>query len=203
MQQIFNQELRFKDDNGGEFPEWQEMRLSDVLSLPLKEKPKTIDRNRLLTVKLHLKGVFKNDNTESLSLGANYFIRRKGQFIYGKQNLFNGAFAIVPDEFDGFLSSGDVPALDINGTKVYPSYLLLFMGRATYYNELEVIASGSGSKRIHESTLMDIIIEFPSLPEQQKIASFLTAIDNKIAQANQQLEHTQTFKKGLLQQMFV
>lgn len=84
-----------------------------------KIKSRNIDKSRLLTVKLHLKGVSQNDNTNTLSLGAtNYFIRKKGQFIYGKQNLFNGAFGIIPDEFDGFLSSGDVPALDINHSKL-------------------------------------------------------------------------------------
>ncbi len=46
-------------------------------------------------------------------------------------------------------------------------------------------------------------ILLPSKPEQEKIACFLSAIDEKINQLNQQLEKTQAFKKGLLQQMFV
>ena len=43
----------------------------------------------------------------------------------------------------------------------------------------------------------------PSKPEQQKIADFLSAIDEKINLVNQQLEKTKEYKKGLLQQMFV
>ena len=49
----------------------------------------------------------------------------------------------------------------------------------------------------------EIKLPFPSLKEQQKIANYLTALDEKLAQVNTQIEKTKTFKKGLLQQMFV
>ncbi|MCP4428972.1 MAG: restriction endonuclease subunit S, partial [Chloroflexi bacterium] len=45
--------------------------------------------------------------------------------------------------------------------------------------------------------------EFPTIQEQKKIADFLTAIDNKITAVDQQIAQIETFKKGLLQQMFV
>jgi type I restriction enzyme S subunit len=174
------------------------------MSIPEKTKAQNIDKNKLLTVKLHLKGVLKNDNTDTLSFGAtNYFIRKKGQFIYGKQNLFNGAFDIIPDEFDGFLSSGDVPTLEINNSKINSSFLLYLMGRKEFYKPLEDFATGSGSKRIHEKTLLGIKIPFPSLPEQTKIANFLSSIDSKIDIENQLLQKLEEQKKFLLQNMFV
>jgi type I restriction enzyme S subunit len=46
-------------------------------------------------------------------------------------------------------------------------------------------------------------ILYPCLAEQTKIASFLTAIDQKIDNVTEQIDHAKTWKKGLLQQMFV
>jgi type I restriction enzyme S subunit len=43
----------------------------------------------------------------------------------------------------------------------------------------------------------------PGCAEQTKIANFLAALDGKIDSVSQQITHTQTFKRGLLQQMFV
>ncbi|MCM4150019.1 restriction endonuclease subunit S [Arenibacter sp. N53] len=204
MQRLFSGKLRFKDDEGKEYPVWEEKKLGEVMQIPKKVKPKNFDINKLLTVKLHTKGLFKNNNTESLKLGATiYFVRKKGQFIYGKQNLFNGAFGIIPDKFDGFCSSGDIPSIEFKQKKVIPKFVLLFLSRKNYYSKLENIASGSGSKRIHENTFLEVEINFPCIEEQQKISNYLSAIDTKIESVNQQITQTQTFKKGLLQQMFV
>ncbi len=204
MQKLFSQELRFKDENGNDFPEWEVKKLGEVLSIPEKIKPEKIEKNKLLTVKLHLKGLFKNGSTEGLSIGStNYFVRKKGQFIYGKQNLFNGAFGIVSEEFDGFLTSGDVPALDIDYSKLNSMFLLSFLGREIFYKKLEEIASGSGSKRIHENIFLNVEIPIPCLAEQTAIANFLYALDEKINQTQTQIEKMEVWKKGLLQKMFM
>ncbi|HPZ25626.1 MAG TPA: restriction endonuclease subunit S, partial [Kaistella sp.] len=71
------------------------------------------------------------------------------------------------------------------------------------YQPLEDFATGSGSKRIHEKTLLGIKIPFPSLPEQTKIANFLSAIDSKIDIESQLLQKLEEQKKFLLQNMFV
>ncbi|MGO2357351.1 MAG: restriction endonuclease subunit S [Mesonia sp.] len=211
-QKIFKQEIRFKpaqsgaegDDNGKAFPEWEKKKMRNFLSIPTKIHPDKIDPSKIMTVKLHLNGVHLNERTDGLKIGSTKYIKRKkGQFIYGKQNLFNGAFGIIPVEFDGFLSSGDVPSLDIDNSKIIAAFFYFYLSRKSFYRRLESLSSGSGSKRIHEKTLLKLDIELPSLEEQQKIANFLSAIDQRINLVTQQLTQTKTYKKGLLQQMFV
>ncbi|MBD09780.1 MAG: type I restriction endonuclease subunit S, partial [Flavobacteriaceae bacterium] len=66
--------------------------------------------------------------------------------------------------------------------------------------KLEGIRDG---KMISYKYFSEIKLPFPSKQEQQKIANYLSAIDSKIETVTQQIEATQQFKKGLLQQMFV
>ncbi len=66
-------------------------------------------------------------------------------------------------------------------------------------NTLKVLQS----KDLTMSDLKSIPITIPSLKEQQKIATFLISVDKKIDTVSTQIAHTQQFKKGLLQQMFV
>ncbi len=80
-----------------------------------------------------------------MSLGSSYYIRNKSEFIYDKQNFLNGAFGKVLDEFDGYVSSSDVPSLKINTKKVNPKYLISFFSRKNYYKKFEALASGTGS----------------------------------------------------------
>lgn len=204
MQAIFSQTIRFKDKHDKVFSEWREMKLSYFLSLPNKKKVIDIHKNKILTVKLHRKGIFVSTNTSSLKIGATtYYQRNAGEFIYGKQNLFNGALGLVPNELDGYLSSSDIPSLIINISKISPQFLMAYVGRKTYYKKLESVASGSGSKRIPEKTLLDQSINVPCLQEQQKIANLLSSLDDRIDLTTKELEQAKQFKKGLIQQMFV
>lgn len=204
-QRIFSQERRFKDDDGNAYPDWEQKKLGEVLSLPIKERVvgNDIDINKLITVRLHMKGVQLNDRTATLKVGAtNYFIRQAGQFIYGKQNLFNGALGIVPESLDGHLSSQDIPTLNIDYSITTSDYLLGYMGRASFYKNLAKLSTGTGSKRISEKTLLDIEIPFPSLPEQEKIGGFLSSLSERIESEEELLVQLKERKRAYLQKLF-
>jgi type I restriction enzyme S subunit len=56
---------------------------------------------------------------------------------------------------------------------------------------------------INKTEFSKFKINIPSLSEQQKVADFLSAIDESIKKVNEQITQTQSFKKAMLQQMFV
>ncbi|WP_367377298.1 restriction endonuclease subunit S [Levilactobacillus cerevisiae] len=197
--------------NGAKVPElrfagfadaWEQRKLGDYLSLPKKKKVEITNARDLMTLKLHLRGIEAGTGRETLSLGSTvYYKRLAGQFLYGKQNFFNGSMAIIPKKFDGKATSGDVPALDING--INSSYLYTYVSRHDYWKAKEGAASGTGSKRIHESTLLKFGIMVPvNNAEQQKIGSFFKQLDDTITLHQRKLEKLQELKKGYLQKMF-
>lgn len=69
--------------------------------------------------------------------------------------------------------------------------------------QLMTIAQGIKVLSLSKNRLANIFINLPTLPEQQKIADFLTLIDKKIEQVDSLLEKTKQWKSGLLQKMFV
>jgi len=191
-------QLRFK----GFTDPWEQRKLGDYLSLPKKKKVEITNARDLMTLKLHLRGIEAGTGRETLSLGSTvYYKRSAGQFLYGKQNFFNGSMAIIPKKFDGKATSGDVPALDING--INSSYLYTYVSRHDYWKAKEGDASGTGSKRIHESTLLKFGIMVPvNNAEQQKIGSFFKQLDDTITLHQRKLDLLKEQKKGYLQKMF-
>lgn len=183
--------------------DWKKVKLGSILFIPKKTKAKKIDRNKLITVRLHRKGVVKNENTGGLRIGATtYYIRKAGQFIYGKQNLHNGALGIVPIELDGFLTSSDIPTLDINTEKVLPEFIEILIGRKTFYKYLEKFSAGSGAKRISEKVLLEIKIDLPPIGTQKKFIHLIKSIDTTFGLSQSKISSTKALQKSLINQVF-
>jgi type I restriction enzyme S subunit len=73
----------------------------------------------------------------------------------------------------------------------------------SFQRELDKRKVVSAQPGVYLGDLAKISIQRPCIEEQQKIASYLSGIDTKIESVNNQITQTQTFKKGLLQQLFV
>jgi restriction endonuclease S subunit len=139
---------------------WKRVRLGDILT-ESKIESVQCDPDRRITVRLNFKGVEKRPFEKGVEGGTKYYVRKAGQFIYGKQNLFKGAFGLVPEELDDYESSQDIPTFDIH-TKCLPEWLIYFLRQGNFYQSLENIATGTGSRRIQPSRLFDVEIPLPS-----------------------------------------
>ena len=168
------------------------------------EKGIDLRKDQLLTVKLEGNGISKANINRALKMGSTiYYKRFAGQFIYGKQNFFNGAFGIVPKFLNNYYSSGDVPALNIDYSKIDSKYFINYISRKDYYKKKEAFSTGTGSKRIHEKTLLDFDIMLPSVEEQEKIGDFFNELDELIEKQSSKIGVLKQRKKGFLQKMFV
>lgn len=194
MQKISTGKIRLPGFNG----EWSKKTIGNLLieSKIVAHKP---DINKRITVKLNLKGVEKRELTAVEKEGATtHYVRKAGQFIYGKQNLHKGAFGIIPNYLDNYQSSSDIPSFDFK-ENVDGIWFYYYFSRPDFYKNLENISTGTGSKRIHPKDLYKVVIKTPSLPEQKAIAKVLSTADREIDLLTQELEQLKLQKKGLMQ----
>ena len=194
MQKIFSQEIRFKDDNGEEFGEWQNIQIKDIFS---------VTRGQVLSVSQTLE--YKDDIYQYPVYSSQ--TKNKGLLGYYSDYLYQDAITWTTDG----ANAGEV---NFRKGKFYCTNVCgVLLSNKGYANScvseiLNSIAkryvSYVGNPKLMNNVMSEILINIPSdLREQTKISDFLTAIDKRIENLARQLEQAKIWKKGLLQQMFV
>jgi len=206
MQQLFSGKLRFKVENGEDYADWEEKKLGDLGVFKGGGTPSTeiseywngdipwisssdliendisnINVTRFITDK-----AISESATKLIPVNSVLFISRVGvgKLAVSKRTMCTSQdFAnFIPNEINSF-------------------YLAYYFMKNS--NLLSSYAQGTSIKGFTSGDLKSIKVSCPVLEEQQKIANFLSSIDAKIESTNQQINQMQSFKKGLLQQMFV
>ena len=205
MQIIFSQEIRFKDDNGQEFPKWEKKRLGSILNERNIQVPKS-DEYPLMAFVAN-KGVAHKGERYNREFLVNDGDNKKykqteyGDFIYSSNNLETGSIGL-----NSFGSASISPVYSIFqiDESCNPQFLGCYFVRKSFINKMTSYRQGVvyGQWRIHESDFLKIEEWIPSTTEQTKIANFLSAIDDKINHTQKQVEKAEVWKKGLMQQMF-
>ena len=154
-----------------------------------------------ITVKLWNKGVVAKKEIHRGSENTRYYKRKKGQLIYSKLDFLNCAFGIIPESLDGFESTQDLPAFDIEG--VDPVFLLSQIVQKRFYERWGTMVANGGRKarRISEDDFPSFPIAVPRIEEQRKIAAILTAQDKVIELKERLLAEKQRQKAYLMQQL--
>ncbi|MBU3086588.1 MULTISPECIES: restriction endonuclease subunit S [Acinetobacter calcoaceticus/baumannii complex] len=210
MQKLFSQQIRFKADDGSEFGEWEEKKLSEIC-LKIKDgthfSPKTFEvgEYKYLTSKNVKNGYLDFSNLEFVSADDHKKIYSScdvkfGDVLLTKDGTIGQCCVNTLTEEFSLLSSVAFLRLKSEFNNYFLYHILLSdLGQ----KEINGAIAGQALKRITLTKINDFKFMFPCLEEQTKIANFLSAIDQKIEVVAQQIEQAKTWKKGLLQQMFV
>lgn len=216
MQQIFNQEIRFKDDDGKDYPEWEVKKMGDIGGTFNGLSGKTAkDFENGNSLYISYMEVFKNpilkeatSNFVDVSETENQNKLLKGDIIFTQSSETINEIAMsavwLNDCINPYLNSFcfgyrlDKPTLNFPEFFAY----LLRSDKA----RKRIVKEGQGSTRFNMSPnrLMGVSLQIPkSVKEQNKIADFLSSVDLKIEKENMKQNQLNELKKGLLQQMFV
>ena len=183
MQQLFSGKLRFKDENGNKYPDWEEKKLGEVLKIGSGKDYKHLDAGN---IPVFGTGGYMLSVNKFLHSGETVFIGRKGTI--DKPFYFEGDFWTVDTLFYTHTFKNTIPKF---------IYCVFQQIDWKLHNE------ASGVPSLSKSTIEKLKFDFPCIEEQQKIANFLSSIDAKIENTKDELGKIQLFKKGLLQQLFV
>lgn len=193
MQKIFNREVRFKADDGSEFPEWEEKRLGEVCEYG---KRHGTGQNYVGTENMFSAfGGVIIENTESECNGILY---SSGDILMSNIRPYLKKVWLADREG---VCSTDV--LVFRPIKIESEYLYCLIASDFFITKVMSAAKGSKMPRGDKKHIMEIPVSVPSLPEQRKIADCLSSLDDVINQIKAELSAWKEFKKGLLQQMFV
>ncbi len=207
MQKIFSQELRFKDENGEEYPEWEEKQLGEVAEIIGGGPPST--KNKLYwngeinwfspieignktyvyssQKKITEEGLRKS-SAKILPVGTILFTSRAGigkTAILAKESTTNQGFqSIVPRK--GVLDSYYVYTI---------SNILKILA--------EKVSAGSTFSEISKKQMEQLNLNIPMIKEQKNISKFFSKFDNLIEIQERKLKLLKQQKQGLLQKMFI
>lgn len=208
MQKLFNQEIRFKDDDGNDYPEWDWRELGEV-AVKSTEKNINNDYSRVFTNSATLGIVNQSDYFDHEVANSNnlegYYIVKRGDFVYNPRISVHapvGPIKLNENSIGVMSPLYTVFRFKEGGVAYFKQFFF-----STYWHRYMFSVANYGARfdrmNISQRDFLAMPIPFPLKPEQQKIANFLSAIDQKIELVSAELVQAKTFKKGLLQQMFI
>ncbi|HHQ6731812.1 TPA: restriction endonuclease subunit S [Staphylococcus aureus] len=207
MQKIFSQELRFKDENGEDYPEWEEKKLGEVAEIIGGGTPSTknklywngeinwfspIEIGNTIYVYSSQKKIteegLRKSSAKILPVGTILFTSRAGigkTAILAKESTTNQGFqSIVPRK--GVLDSYYVYTI---------SFILKILA--------EKVGAGSTFSEVSKKQMEQLHLNIPIIKEQKNIGKFFSKFDNLIEIQEQKLEFLKRRKQSLLQKMFI
>lgn len=207
MQKIFSQQIRFTDSNNNPYPDWKEKILYDITDVRdgTHDSPKYVSFGYPLVTSKNLTKDGKLDFTDISYITENDYneINKRskvhiGDILFGMIGTIGKPVVIQQDNF----AIKNVALIKNNNDNIN-RYLVHYLQSDDILRQFHVEIAGGTQKFIALGLIRNLKILLPCLEEQQKIANLLSKLDELIEEKKALLSDWQSFKKGLLQQMFV
>ncbi|WP_422122334.1 restriction endonuclease subunit S [Planococcus sp. X10-3] len=214
MQKIFSQEFRFKDEGGGEFPEWEEAALADLgttytgLSGKTKEDFGHGEASFVTYVNVfnNLKASIDGLQSVDLSDGKNQNAVGQGDILFTTSSETPHEVGMASywafDQNNVFLNSFCF-GLRLTSDLINAEFLTYLLRSPIYRAVITLLAQGSTRFNISKTGLMKMKVLIPSSEEQRKIVRVLSQIDTKLDKEQEKLMVLEEQKKGFMQGMFL
>ncbi|MFV0571299.1 MAG: restriction endonuclease subunit S [Xanthomarina gelatinilytica] len=200
-QKLFSQQIRFKDDNGNDFPEWEEKKLEEICSFFSGGTPKSTNK-KYYNGHIPFIGSGNISDSEVISFitdealnSSSAKLVEAGDLLYALYGATSGEVAI--SKINGAINQA-VLCIRTNQNKQF-----IFQFLKLYKQRIIKTYIQGGQGNLSAKIIKELKIQLPSKEEQTKLANFLSSLDAKLEKEKQLLEQYQQQKKFLLQNLFV
>lgn len=200
MQKIFSREIRFKDGNGNDYPDWEIKKLEQVSKInpSTKKLPDSFIYIDLESVEngvlLKLNRIVKN---AAPSRAQRVLV--KGDILFQTVRPYQRNNLLFNHDGDYVASTGYAQIK----SQIKNTYLYQYLHTDEFVNKVLARCTGTSYPAINSSDLKTLHIRVPVSEEQEKIANVLNSTDDLLNKKNEQITELTLWKKGLMQEMFV
>lgn len=207
MQKLFSQQIRFKADDGSEFPEWVEKKLGEVCEPPkygLNASGIDYDGEHKYLRITDIDEITHTFSPEDLTSPSEYsdeYLLKENDIVFTRTGASTGKTYLYDSKDGDLYYAGFLIKFHVKGENAK----FIFYQTCTHEYEkwVHIMSTRSGQPGINSEEYSSMKIKLPCKEEQQKIADCLSSLDNLIQNQQKIVTNWQQRKKGLLQQMFV
>ena len=212
MQKIFSQEIRFKDDDGADYPAWVEKKLGECIKhiggISLEKYVSDDSTYKFISIGNYSKSgryidngqrVLLNDKTKTKLLNKNDLVMVLNDKTSSGDIIGSTILVKKDDEYIYNQRSERI----ICGSLIFPLFLWHLLNFEKFRQRVFSLSQGGTQIYINFSTVKSIDFLVPTIGEQTKIANFLSTLDEDLELLESQLAELELQKKGLMQGMFV
>ncbi|HEM5046688.1 TPA: restriction endonuclease subunit S [Streptococcus suis] len=183
----------FEDD-------WEEVKLGEVL---VEYNKKSEIENQFELLSSTNSGIEPRSGRVSGESNIGYKIIKKGMIVLSPQNLWLGNINYNA-KFEIGIVSPSYKVFNINGpNELFLATVLRLPQMFFEYAQASVQGASIVRRNLDLDLFGSILVQLPTLPEQEAIGTFFQTLDQKIAQVEDKLASLKEMKKTLLRKLFV